>query len=56
MRKTKVDPNVIGVGSVKRPKTCAYLRLKITQKLAHIEQGQKRVAILQELLDEQERI
>lgn len=55
MRKTKADTNIIGIGSIRRPKTCAYLRLKIQQKQAHIVREQERVAILQELLDEQER-
>ena len=51
----KSRQNRIGVGSLRRPKTCAYLRLKIQQKRAHIVSEQERVAIRQELLDEQER-
>ena len=51
----KGQQNRIGVGTIRRPKTCAYLRLKIQQKRAHIVREQERVAILQELLDEQER-
>ena len=54
-RKMKSDLNVIGSGSVRRPKTCEYLRLKIQQKQAHIVREQERVAILKELLEEQER-
>ena len=51
----KARQNRIEVGSLRRPKPCAYLRRKIAQKKAHIEREQERVAILQELLDEQER-
>lgn len=51
----KGQQNRIGVGTLRRPKTCAYLRRKIAQKEAHIEREQERVAILKELLDEQER-
>lgn len=51
----KGQQNRIGVGTIRRPKTCAYLRRKIAQKEAHIVREQERVEILKELLDEQER-
>lgn len=37
-----------------RPKTCAYLRLKIEQKRTHIRNERKRLEILIGLLKEQE--